>query len=129
MNAPKQNVKPRYEVHKLEGTSIRRIAKPLVKVDDKGKPVLDKDGNSKLLGGFEYRNEKVDAGWMVYFPSGSSSQIWTKEEMERQGFDIPATLVNMETGDDMGAQNAESLKAHSEQKERATKSSKVHHTT
>ena len=58
-------VKPRFEVHKLEGTGTRRIASPTVQLDEKGKPVLDKDGQSKLLGGFTYEDKEVDAGWMV----------------------------------------------------------------
>ena len=114
MNA---NVKPRFEVHKLEGTAIRTIATPKT----------SKDG--KLLGGFDYEDTEVDAGWMVYFPSGSSIRIWTEEEMQRQGFLSDPHLVNMETGDDMGPTTDTSLKSRSEQKERVTKSSKVHHVT
>ena len=108
-----ENVKPRYEVHKLEGTGIRRVATPKA----------DKEG--KLLGGFDYEDKEVDAGWMVYFPNGSSIRVWTKEEMDRQGFLRNPTLVNMETGDDMGTASHTSLKSLSEQKERVTKSSKV----
>ena len=111
------NVKPRYEVHKLSGKAAKKIAKPKV------------DGKGKLLGGFDYEDVEVDAGWMVYFPNGSSIRVWTEEEMKRQGFLSDATLVNMETGDDMGPSNNKSLKSHSEQKERVTKSSKVHHVT
>jgi hypothetical protein len=122
-------VKPRFEVHKLDGTGVRRIASPKVKLDDKGKPKLDDKGNSILLGGFEYEDKEVDAGWMVYFPNGSSIRVWTKEEMERQGFLSEVTLVNMETGDDMGPATNTSLKSRSEQKEVVTKSSKVHHVT
>tara|TARA_R100001594_G_scaffold134845_1_gene176202 strand:- start:447 stop:791 length:345 start_codon:yes stop_codon:yes gene_type:complete len=114
MNA---NIKPRYEAHKLEGTASKQIAKP--KTDSKG----------KLLGGFEYEDVEVDAGWMVYFPNGSSIRVWTKEEMDRQGFLSAPNLVNMETGDDMGPSANASLKSRSEQKEKVTKSSKVHHVT
>jgi|TARA_R110000824_G_scaffold114740_2_gene265447 hypothetical protein len=114
MNA---NVKPRFEVHKLNGKAKRRIATPKA----------DKDG--KLLGGFEYEDIDHDAGWMVYFPNGSSIRVWTEEEMNRQGFLSDPHLVNMETGDDMGVQQSVSLRSRSEQKERVTKSSKVHHVT
>jgi|TARA_R110000751_G_scaffold16789_4_gene52772 hypothetical protein len=109
------NIKARFEVYKLEGKATRRIASPKA----------DKDG--KLLGGFEYEDLEHDAGWMVYFPSGSSIRVWTEEEMLRQGFLSDPTLVNMETGDDMGPVSSGSLKSRSEQKEKVTKSSKVHH--
>ena len=112
-----ENVKARFEAHKLEGTGNRRIATPKT----------DKEG--KLLGGFEYEDVEVDAGWMVYFPNGASIRVWTEEEMKRQGFLSNPTLVNMETGDDMGPTTNASLKSRSEQKERVTKSSKVHHVT
>lgn len=115
-----QNVKPKFEVHKLEGKAVRRIAKP--KADPKRK---DKEGNPVLLGGFDYVNEEVDAGWMVYFPSGSSIRIWTKEEMERQGFLRSAPLVDMDTGDAVAPQDEVSLKEHSERKTHRSKSSKV----
>ena len=123
------NVKPRFEVHKLEGTAIRRIAKPKVRLDDKGNVMKNKDGNAILLGGFDYEDLDHDAGWMIYFPSGSSIRVWTEEEMMRQGFLTDPTLVNMDTGDEMGPANTGSLKSRSEQKERVTKSSKVHHVT
>jgi len=109
-------VKPRFETHKLEGKRIRRVA------------TCKKDKAGKLLGGFTFEEQEVDAGWMVYFPNGSSIHVWTKEEMERQGFLSDPTLVDMETGDNMGKVHTNSLKARSEQKERATKASKVHHT-
>jgi|TARA_Y100000296_G_scaffold85597_1_gene122011 threonyl-tRNA synthetase len=112
-----EHIKPRFEVHKLEGTAMKTIAKP--KTDKKG----------TLLGGFDYEEVEVDAGWMVYFPNGSSIRVWTEEEMERQGFLNDPHLVNMETGDDMGAASHTSLKSRSEQKEIVTKSSKVHHVT
>ena len=112
-----ENVRPRFEAHKLEGTGIRRVATPKVNAD------------GKLLGGFNYEDQEVDAGWMVYFPNGSSTHIWTKEEMERQGFLSIPTLVDMETGDGKGPTSLDSLKSRSEQKERVTRASKVHHTS
>jgi len=114
------NVKPKFEVHKLEGKATRRIASP--KADPKRK---DKDGNPILLGGFDYKNTEVDAGWMVYFPSGASIRIWTQEEMERQGFLRPAPMVDMDTGDTVAPEDETSLKEHSERKTSRTKSSKV----
>jgi|APSaa5957512535_1039671.scaffolds.fasta_scaffold258958_1 hypothetical protein len=127
MNQP--NIRPRFEAHKLEGTAIRRIAKPTVQLDDKGNPVLDAQGQSKLLGGFTYENVEHDAGWMVYLPNGSSIRIWTEEEMIERGFLNKPDLIDMESGEIVPSPDPTSLKARSEQKERATKSSKVHHTT
>ena len=123
------NIKPRFEVHKIEGKAMKRVAKSKYKLDGKGEIKLDKAGDATLLGGFDYEDIEVDAGWMVYFPNGSSIRVWTEDEMIRQGFLNDPTLVNMETGDDMGPVNTGSLKSRSEQKERVTKSSKVHHVT
>ena len=108
----KVNLKPRFEVHKLEGKAMRRIASP------------KKDKKGTLLGGFDYEEVEHDAGWMVYFPSGSSIRIWTKEELQRQGFDESPTLVNMETGDETAPMSSTSLKAKSEQKNARSRSSR-----
>ena len=124
-----ENVRPRFEVHKLEGTAKRRIATPKYMLDDKGKPKLDDKANKELAGGFTFEDVNHDAGWMVYFPNGSSIRIWTKEEMERQGFLNEPGLVDMTTGDSVKPSPQVSLKARSEQKERVTKSTKVHHVT
>ena len=82
-----QNIKARFQVRKIEGKLARRVATP--KANKQG----------KLLGGFEYEDQEVDAGWMVYFPSGASIHVWTQEEMDRQGFSRPAAHVDMDTGD------------------------------
>lgn len=52
------NIRPRYEVHKLEGKVEHEIFK--MRVDDEGKPA----------GGFESEIVDEDAGWMVYFLVG-----------------------------------------------------------
>ena len=123
-----QNLRPRFEVHKLDGTGTRRIAKPKVQLDKDGEVVTNDKGHPILLGGFDYEDREVDAGWMVYFPSGASIHVWTEEEMIRQGFLEDPTLVDMETGDDMGTASLGSLKSLSEQKERISKTSKRAHT-
>ena len=110
-----EQIKPRFEVHKLEGKAKRRIASPKT------------DKNGSLIGGFDFADKESDAGWMVYFPNGASIHVWTKEEMERQGFLSSVRLVNIETGDDMGTASDTSLRTRSEQKLRVTKSSRVHH--
>ena len=110
------NVKPKFEIEKLTGMRTRKIAKP--KTDQAG----------KLLGGFEYEDTEVDAGWMVYFPSGASIHVWTKEEMERQEFLRPPTLIDMETGDDVGTIPNTSLKAEAERiasRPRTTKAAQI----
>ena len=109
-----ENIKPRFEVHKLKGKKQRSFVTPKIERDAKGEPVLDKEGNEKLLGGFDEHEESVDAGWMVYFPNGASVHVWTEEEMKRQGFLNEPTLVNMDTGDDAGAARGQSLKSRSE---------------
>ena len=97
-------IRPRYEVHKLDGKVERTITKQ--NVDDKDKPT----------GGFYTETIEEDAGWMVYFPTGSSIRIRTQAEMERLGFDKPPELVDMDSGDIVGSTGQTSLKARSEQK-------------
>jgi hypothetical protein len=116
MSTQKRTIRPRFEVHKLPGKGIRRIATPNVKLDAKGKPVLDKNDQVISLGGFSYKDEEVDAGWMVYFPHGSSIHIWTEKEMIRQGFMEDPDLVDMDSGEAVAAPEPMSLKAMSEQK-------------
>ena len=109
-----RTVRPRFEVHKLKGKGVRHIASPKT----------DKEG--KLLGGFEYEDKEVPAGWMVYFPNGSSVHIWTEEEMERCGFLADPTLIDMESGEEVPQAAPQSLKSRSEQKETVTVSNKAH---
>ena len=97
------NIRPRYEVHKLEGKVEHEIFK--MRVDDEGKP----------SGGFESEVVDEDAGWMVYFPSGSSIRVRNEEELKRLGFDKSADLVDMDSGDVVGNTGQTSLKSRSEQ--------------
>ncbi len=106
-----QNIKPRFEVHKLEGTRMRVIAKP--KVDPERK---DKNGYPLLLGGFDYSEVEEDAGYMVYFPNGSSIRVRTNDELVAMGFANSAELVDMNSGEIVGQVQSGSLKAVSEQK-------------
>jgi len=119
------NIKPRFEVHKIEETRLRRVATPKTLKDAKGEPINDKEGNPKLLGGFEFEDIEQDGGWMVYFPSGSSIHVWTREEMERQGFLQDPELVDMDSGDVMGTASQTSLKSKSEQVSSRSRTSKV----
>jgi hypothetical protein len=92
------DLKPRYEVHKLPGTTTRTFT------------------NIKEGGGFEQEEKEVDAGYMVYFPSGASIRCWDDAHLAQLEFDRPPTLVDMETGDDHGPSQMGSLKSRSEQK-------------
>ena len=124
---PKRKIKPRFEVHKLSGTKLRRIATPNIKVDGKGKPILDKNDQPILLGCFTYDDEVFDAGLIEYFPHGSSVHVWTEAEMKRQNFLGKADLVDMDSGEVIDEPESMSLKDLSEMKERTSKP--VHHTT
>jgi hypothetical protein len=75
------DIKPRYEVHKLEG--------------DVEVTVFVKNDDGKLVK--EQRTQP--AGYMVYFPNGASIRVRTEEELKRLGFDIDAPLVDMVSGE------------------------------
>jgi len=98
------NIKPRYEVHKLPGTATRIFCD--IRADDKG----------KNLGGFDFTEKEVDAGFMVYLPNGSSFRCWDQDELEKLDLNEPARLIDMESGDDMGTSSVGSLKTNSERK-------------
>jgi len=93
-----QDIKPRYEVHKEDGTYSRRVAK----VD-------------KKTGSIVWEDVETPRGYMVYFPSGASVHL-SEEELVRQGYDKPAKLVDMDSGDLVGDVTPRSLKSVSEQK-------------
>ena len=80
-----QNIKPQYIVQKLEGKRKHTIASP----SDKG--------------GFDYKEIEEPAGYMVFSPSGSSIRVRTDDELKRLGFDSPANLVDMESGEIVGS--------------------------
>jgi hypothetical protein len=96
-------IRPRYEVHKMDGKVEHEIFK--MRVDDNGKPA----------GGFESHIIKENAGWMVYFPSGASIRVRNEDELKRLGFDRNADLVDMDNGDIVGSSGQTSLKSRSEQ--------------
>ena len=97
------NIKPRYEVHKLDGKRTRRICIP--RVDDDGKPI----------GGFDYKEKEVDAGYMVYVPSRASIRVRDEAHLKELGFDVDAELVDMDSGDVVGKSSHGSLRSKSEQ--------------
>lgn len=93
-----QNIRPKYEVHQI---------------DEKVSHKKYSFGENK-----EIISEEIeeDFGYMVYFPNGSSIRVRTDAELKRLGFDKPATLVDMDTGDEVGEAPTDSLKRRSEQK-------------
>ena len=92
-------LKRRYEVERLKGTVQREVL-----------TISEKDGS------FIPKMVEEPAGFMVYFPNGSSVRIRTEEELGKQGFDVPAPLVDMDSGEIIDTSEG-SLKAHSEQKQ------------
>lgn len=78
-------IKPQYIVQKLNGKRKHTIASPAKK------------------GGFDYKEVEEPAGYMVFFPSGSSIRVRTDDELKRLGFDSPANLVDMESGEIVGS--------------------------
>lgn len=96
-----QQVRPRYEVEKLEGTQkVKRIKRSDEGINE------------------EY-TEEVDAGYMVYFPAGHSVRM-SAEELHRHGFDEPAELID-EDGEVVGSTAQLSLKRNVQRKVGASK--------
>ncbi len=91
------DIRPRFEVHELEG-EVDRVK-------------FNKDESGKLVKVIV----KEPAGWMVYFPNGSSIRVRTLAEMQRCGFMEPSPLVDMESGDIVPQQQVDVLKRRSEQ--------------
>ena len=88
-----RNIKPRYEVERLDGevveTRIKRDA-------EKGMNV-------------EYETV-VPLGFMVYFANGNSIRVKTEAELIRLGFDVPAPLIDMDSGEEVGTTESLSLR-------------------
>lgn len=103
--------KPRFEVEELEGTRKRTIYKS--EKDDKGKHM-------------QFVAEEIDepAGFMVYFPSGSSIRIATREELERLEFADPAGYVDMDSGEAVEPATSVSLKELSRRKAKPSRATK-----
>ena len=89
-------LKRRYEVERLKGTVQREVL-----------TISKKDGS------FIPKMVEEPAGFMVYFPSGSSIRVRNEEELARKGFDTPAPLVDMDSGETVPTSEG-SLTAHSE---------------
>ena len=84
-----RNVKKAFEAHKLEGDFTRTVYDYEEVKNAKGKLVRQRT-ETKMT-------EK--AGYMVYFPNGSSIHVRSDEEMERLGFDHEPDLIDLDTGE------------------------------
>ncbi len=100
--------KPRFQVKKLKGKRERTVMLPNMTEDKDGKPIS--------AGGFTEELRQEPAGWMVYFPTGSSIYVHTESEMKRLGFDKPAEIIDTETGDVVGREVVHDFEARGEQK-------------
>lgn len=95
------NIRPRYEVKDISDQEFERT-------------VYDKDDNGVLV----RKTVKENMGYMVYFPTGASMHVRTKEELNRLGFNTPAELIDLENGEVVGSTGQHSLERLSEQKTR-----------
>ncbi len=99
-----QDIKPAYEVHPFNGETIRRV----YKFDEEKHTIVAKDVTAK-------------GGYMIYFPKGHSIRAFDDDHLAALGFDKPAKLIDMETGDEAGEAHG-SLKTRSRRMTHRTKS-------
>jgi hypothetical protein len=90
-----QQLKPRFQVKKVEGTFIKKVAYY---------EVIENEEGVKIGKRLTYKDKECDRGWMVYFPNGASIHIATEAELKRMGYDKSASLVDMESGDEVAAE-------------------------
>ena len=102
--ALQQDIKPAYEVHPFTGVTSRNIAE------------FDKKKRSVV-----YKSVDAEGGYMIYFPKGHSIRAFDDDHLAELGFDKPAKLIDMETGDETGEAHG-SLRQHSQRITRQTKS-------
>jgi hypothetical protein len=83
-----------YVVRELRGTVKRpKYEPPLTKAQREADPKARQD-NANLR-----RMTEVEAGFMVFTPTGASYRL-TKKQLIRQGFDRPPTILNREAAKD-----------------------------
>ncbi len=98
-----QDIKPEYEVHPFNGVTTRKV----YSFDKEKRVIVSEDVEAK-------------GGFMIYFPKGHSIRAFDEKHLAELGFDKPAKLIDMETGDDAGEAHG-SLKIQSQRKTRRTK--------
>lgn len=82
-------LRPAYQVVPTRRTLIENVAHEVIERDKKGNPIRR----------FEFRKVAREvSGFMVYFPRGHSIFIESRQALREYGFDIPADMVDMETG-------------------------------
>ena len=102
--AQQQEIKPAYEVHPFSGVTTRKV----YEFDAEKRVIVSKEVEAK-------------GGYMIYFPKGHSIRAFDEKHLAELGFDKPAKLIDMETGDEAGEAHG-SLKTRSRQMTRQTKS-------
>lgn len=82
------NIKPRFEVHAVEGTTTEK------------RMVRDAEKHMNVETEVE-----VPYGYDVFFPNGNSMRVRDHAELVRLGFARPASLIDMESGEEVGTAN------------------------
>lgn len=67
------------------------------------------------------RKVEVPYGYNVYFPAGHSIRVRTDADLARLGFNKPAELVDMDSGDEVGTTAQSTLKQHVQRRAGASK--------
>lgn len=111
------NVRPAFEVEKLEGTYFVTTAQYTPKTDVDGKPILRKSGMPVYERSF--KKEERPRGFMVYFPQGHSTHIPTEELLIDLGYAARPKKVDIVLGEEVPEGMDESLKELSIRKTRA----------
>lgn len=88
-----RDVKPAFVVQRQEGPFEKTVIRYSKKKIAEGKYETVKEEVTKVF----------DHGYMVVFPKGHSVFIESDEELHRLGFAGDPTLIDMETGDVVGA--------------------------
>ena len=105
--AQTQEIKPAYEVHPFSGKTEHNARR-----FDEEKRIIVTEIVTK------------EGGYMIYFPKGHSIRAFDDAHLAALGFDKPAKLIDMETGDETGEAHG-SLRQNSERKTRRTKSGEI----
>ena len=107
-----RDIKPRFEVHQLDGETCQREVRKYVTEEN----ALGKKRNTMVT-----ETVEEPAGYMAYFPNGNSIRVRTQEELRKLSLAGDATLVDMETGQEVEIPPVASLKTLSERKTRSSK--------
>lgn len=108
MNQLQQDVRPRYEVERLDGTVERVVTK-----------IVD--------GQFQQEIVEEPAGFMLYLPHGGSIRARSEAHLRELGVDpaLHPGLIDMESGEQVVPPQSVSLKQQSQARTQRSKSSKA----